>query len=580
MRFLCVSILMITINFLAAGANRVLAQDDSPALTSPVDRTQELKLLKGDFGLADGPAWDGWSLWIPDVKEGKLIRYIPKQEKFQVASEDIGTISATFFSHDELYLSDHPDGDIAKWNKNKKVQHVSLGDQPSSRPNDLAVDEHGGIYVTMTRESRVLYIHPDKSVSVAVDNINTPNGIILNPSEDTLYVSAYAPKEVWSYQIVSPGKTKQPKKFATMGAGDEKGADGMTIDRAGNVYCAGPDGIWIWNSKGELLDKIRCPEKPINCTFGGQAMTTLFITGFGGLYQQPMNIAGQVPDPPIKRNWVYRQHKLDTTIPESVAFDLNLVYRKDGDRQVLADMFWPKHEQPKAAVVAIHGGGWKNGDKSIFRAMAIDLAKRGYVAMAIEYRLAREAHFPASIQDCFAAVRYLRAHADKYRLQGAKIFAVGGSAGGHLAGLMACGGSNEKLMPMGQHAEYSPKIDGAVVMAGPLQIVTGSVADRSRTQPNCNINLWVGKNIDEAHDMHRLADAHVQASQDTCPILFVLGEKDNPGRNELTRKKLESLGVRTELKVHADGEHGCWNRNPWFEPMQNDIDTFLQSLLD
>ena len=85
-----------------------------------------------------------------------------------------------------------------------------------------------------------------------------------------------------------------------MDDGDAKGADGMCIDRAGNVYCAGATAIWIWNPKGELLDKIETPERPINCCFGDQDMRSLYITGFGGLYKQRMHAYGLPPVPPSK----------------------------------------------------------------------------------------------------------------------------------------------------------------------------------------------------------------------------------------------------------------------------------------
>src|SRR4029079_11478573 len=109
-----------------------------------------------------------------------------------------------------------------------------------------------------------------------------------------------------------------------------------------------------------------------------------------------------------------------------------------GDRKLLADLFVPNDKPgPLPALVIVHGGGWLNGDKVKFRALTQTLASRGYVTMAIEYRLCGEARFPAAIHDCNAATRFLRSEAATYKVDPARIGAVGGSAGAHLVGLMA-----------------------------------------------------------------------------------------------------------------------------------------------
>lgn len=579
----------------------VVAQESE----SPVDRRSQLLLISDKFGLADGPSWNGWSLDIPDVKGQKLYRYHPTDGRLQVLDNQAGRISATFFNHGRLYLSDNSNGEIAfRDGKEKKTisSFKSLDDKGSYRPNDLVVDRLGGIYVTFTPQGKVLYVKPDGATMVAVENVTTPNGITLSPDEKTLYVSEFVPKKIKSYEISSPGVTANGKVLASMDDGPERGADGMTIDRAGNIYCAGPSDIWIWNPSGKLLDKIRVPEKPINCVLGGRDMRTLFVTGFGGLYGIEMKISGRSPQPlgtapkliPPAKNLPSKSDVPSTEIPSDVKTALDVCYTSYGERKLLADVFMPANgRQTHPCLLLVHGGGWHNGDKTKFRALAIALAKKGFVTAAIEYRLAEESPFPAAVYDCFAAVRYFRANASRFGIDGDRIGAVGGSAGGHLVGLMASAANNPKLTEKGGNQIHSARIQAAVVMAGPMEMLTGSVAKRSRSgtsdpainnppggKPKSNSNSWLRATVSENPELYRQADAHVQIDKNTCPILFLVGEHDNPARNQPSRDKLKSLGILTGLKTYSDGKHGCWNRQPWFDLMVKDMDDFFKKVLN
>lgn len=547
---------------------------------SIVDSDSPLETLATDFGLADGPAWDGsWSLYFPDVKGETLYRYIPKQKKVVPVLKGAGRISASFFNHGRLFLSDNANGQITEFSggKKKPLTEPEGEGKTLARPNDLVVDDQGGIYFTLTRQNRVMYRRPDGEVIVAVPEVVTPNGITLSPDGSTLYVAEYRPKTIRSYAVQDDGTATGGKLFATMNDGEALGADGMTIDRAGNVYCAGATDVWIWSPSGKLLDKVNCPTRPINCAFGDSDMRSLYITGFGGLYRQRMNAYGLPPEPPAD-DAVRRGNaatRPSTAIPENVTLHRNVVYSQSGDRKLLLDIAAPKGtDDERPCIVVVHGGGWLNGYKSKFRALTLALAARGYVTAAIEYRLGYEAKFPAGIQDCNAAVRFLRANAAKYGIDPQRIGAVGGSAGGHLVGLMATGWKEQALQGNGGHADQSSRLKAAIVMAGPMQMTTGSVAERSR-KGSANSNVWLGKTIDEAPKAYALSDAHLHIDADSTPILFMVGEHDSPSRNELSRKNLKAAGVWTGLKVYKDGKHGCWNQLPWFYEMVADMDAFF-----
>lgn len=550
---------------------------------SPVDSAFKLQKIEGQFGLPDGAAWDGRSaLFIPDVKAQTLYRYVPRTKKLQVIKKGIGRISATFFQHGRLYLSDNGNQSISFLEKGKKQVVFDFATiNKKLRPNDLVIDNSGGIYVTFTPQNQVHYISADGKHSIAVQQIQTPNGITLSPDGKTLYVSAFVPKEIWSYQIVAPGKVAEGKKFAVLPASEGRGADGMAIDRAENVYCTGPTGVTIWNTNGELLDKVVTPSKPINCIFGDQDMQTLYISCFDGVYAQKMKISGKAPQPPIREaSSDQNASRPATAIPSTITPLLDVVYAKPNGRKLMMDLFIPQGKQSNAAIVVVHGGGWRKGDKTKFRALAIRLARSGFVTAAIEYRLAGEARFPAAIEDCFAAVRFLRANAKQYKIDPNRIGAVGGSAGGHLVGLMATAAENPEFQPTQDNSQFAQNISAAIVLAGPLQIASGQVADRSRTVKDSNCNVWLGGTIDELKSLYRLADAHEQISKRTPPILFQCGELDRPERNEPSRLRLKELGVWTDIKVYQDGKHGCWNQNPWFSTMSADMVEFFDRQLN
>jgi len=560
---------------------------------SPVDSSSNLELISAEFSLADGPAWDGgWAMYIPDVKGQKLHRYVPKTRTMQVLMPNAGRISASFFSHGRLYVSDNGNSRIARLQGKKLVavfEHEKDAKQ-AIRPNDLVVDKHGGIYYTLSRQGQVNYIAPGVQDSkIVVEGIKTPNGIILSPDGKTLYISSFAPKKIWAYPIKDEAGPNGPKgasvivgegrEFAAMDDGDAKGADGMAMDRAGNVYCAGAQHVWIWNPSGKLIGKIETPTRPINCTFGDPDMRSLYIACFGGLYKQRMIISGRAPHPTDQKDErKSRANRPSTEIPKNIEAHLDVVYAQYGDRKLLADIFVPRDKPgPLPTIVVVHGGGWLNGDKTKFRALALGLAAKGYVTAAIEYRLAGEAKFPAGIQDCNAAVRFLRANGKAFKVDPKRIGAVGGSAGGHLVGLMATGFALKELQGPGGHAYQSSKLQAAVVMAGPMQMTTGWVAERSRNQPNkSNAYKWLGKSIDHAPDLYKLAAPYQHITWESPPILFLVGELDKPQRNQPMRDKLKSIGVWTDLMFYKDGKHGCWNRLPWFTDMVRDMDAFFK----
>lgn len=124
----------------------------------------------------------------------------------------------------------------------------------------------------------------------------------------------------------------------------------------------------------------------------------------------------------------------DLVIPDSVTFTRDIEFSNPDNQHLQVNLAQPKEGKgPFPAVVCIHGGGFRAGKREGYDKLLLTLAQHGYVAITVTYRLAPAYQFPAAVHDCKAAVRWLRANAEKYHVDGARIGVMGGSAGGHLA---------------------------------------------------------------------------------------------------------------------------------------------------
>jgi len=270
--------------------------------------------------------------------------------------------------------------------------------------------------------------------------------------------------------------------------------------------------------------------------------------------------------------------KPSTALAPGVERHENLRYAQYGRRVLTLDLFTPEKDGTYPGVLVVHGGGWQNGDKTKFRAMCQQLALHGYVAACVGYRLSNEARFPGALHDLKAAVRWMRAQASKYKIDPARIAALGGSAGGHLVGLLATTSQLERFEGEGGNPEQSSAIQAAVVLGGGMDYVTPFLEDPDRPAPN--MLLFFGGTYQEMSEFYADASAVTHVDEHTPPFLFLDGEFDLPGeRYVTTRKKLDALEIPNEFVVMKGGKHGCWNNEPWFTPMIADVVDFFDRRL-
>lgn len=265
--------------------------------------------------------------------------------------------------------------------------------------------------------------------------------------------------------------------------------------------------------------------------------------------------------------------------PATLKTEFNLVYGKTPEQELKLDIYRPKSDAVLPACMLVHGGGWTGGDKERFRALGFALAEKGYVVANVEYRLAGAAKYPAAVQDCSLAVRWVRANATRFGLDPKRIGAWGGSAGGHLVGLLAAAPQHERFLTT-DLKDVSAAVQATCIMAGPTDLTNATFVESMRkAKEKSNSYTWFGKLYDDAPDLYRDASPLTHFTKTTGPILFLTGNLDNPARDEAAIEKLKSLGVPTKQTLLQDAKHGCWMQKPWFEQCVAAVDEWFKEHL-
>src|SRR5262249_39045436 len=167
-------------------------------------------------------------------------------------------------------------------------------------------------------------------------------------------------------------------------------------------------------------------------------------------------------------------------LPNGTKVHKDLEYVQGGHERQRLDLYVPERaDTPLPVIVWIHGGAWMGGSKD-GGVPALPFLGKGYAVASVNYRLSQHAVFPAQIQDCKAAIRWLRANAKTYNLDPERIGVWGASAGGHLVALLGTSGGVEDLEGKGGNADQSSRVQAVVDFFGPtdfLQMDAHAVPD-------------------------------------------------------------------------------------------------------
>ena len=225
----------------------------------------------------------------------------------------------------------------------------------------------------------------------------------------------------------------------------------------------------------------------------------------------------------------------------------DLTYRHVGGDDLKLDGYIPAGGGTRPGVVVIYGGGWILGSKELSAPLARQIAEQGYVAFAMNYRLAPFHPFPAAVDDVQASVAWARDHAFDFGLDPARIGAIGGSAGGHLAAMLATLGD-------GPH-DHGSRISAAVSWAGPMDLHPAEFGPDSQIYLDAFLDC-IGHPCAEWTVVAASPISHVDASE--APILLAQGEVDQlvpPDQGLRMADRLQAAGVDHELLLVPDAGH-------------------------
>ncbi len=311
-----------------------------PALDALIPPGARIEKVADGFGFLEGPVWmhataPGF-LIFSDIPANVIDKWNPQDGKVSVflaksgfTGNDPGDAGyqlnnghgiVTLYGSNGITLDKqgrvtyctHGDRDIVRIEKDGK--RTVLADRFEGKrlnsPNDLVYKSDGALYFSDPPFGlRKLAEDPKKELpfsgvyrlakgklQVVNEDFQAPNGLAFSPDEKYLYIDDSATKTYWRFDVQADGSLTNKKLLIDMSSSPEAGVpDGMKIDKTGNIYGAGPGGIWVLTPEGKHLGTIRPPENPANLAWGDADAKTLYFTAVTGLYRLRLNVAGIRP---------------------------------------------------------------------------------------------------------------------------------------------------------------------------------------------------------------------------------------------------------------------------------------------
>lgn len=252
-------------------------------------------------------------------------------------------------------------------------------------------------------------------------------------------------------------------------------------------------------------------------------------------------------------------------LPPGTIIQRDLPYSTAGHPRQKLDLYLPPAPAPLPLIIWVHGGAWRQGDKA--NGPPLEYLATGYALASVNYRLSQHARFPAQIEDCKAAVRWLRAHAQQYGLHPDRFGAWGPSAGGHLVALLGTTGHLHSF-DVGDHLDVPGDLQAVVDFFGPTDFLQmdahrlpGGMLHNTADSPESQL---VGGPIRSHPGLVARANPISYVNASAPPFLIVHGDHDPlvpHHQSELLATALRQAGVPVTCYTVKGGGHGSF-RDP------------------
>ncbi len=310
-----------------------------PSIRRIVPAGAQLERIATGFTWVEGPVWVHGSLFFADIPSNSIRRWTPGtgvsiflqpsgyKGSAPYGGQSPGSNGMTLDALGRLTVAGNAQRDVFRFESLNPESLVTIladtyrGKRLNS-PNDLVYRSDGSLYFTdppyglrkqsdsdpekqlqvngVYRIPRALQHKPGappirEGMQLLVADLPRPNGIAFSPDEKYLYVDNSGPRKIWMrYRVRADGTLTDPRLLYDATADPRPGApDGMKVDVEGNIYSAGPGGVWIFSPEGKPLGTIVMPERVANLAWGGPNRKTLYITADSSVYRVRLNIPGE-----------------------------------------------------------------------------------------------------------------------------------------------------------------------------------------------------------------------------------------------------------------------------------------------